>query len=64
MTLLTDYELDAWKEYESLLDKYDESHKVRSYDRVSIHNNFPEIMTAFEHCLAMRTYRLLEGKNE
>lgn len=57
---LKDYEIEAWNEYNAILDKYNESHSVRAYDRVSIHNAFPEIMEAFEHCLAMRTFRLLE----
>ena len=61
MAKLADYELEAWDEYEAILDKYNESDHVRMYDRVSIHKAYPEILAAFEHCLAMRTYRLLEN---
>lgn len=59
---LPDYELKAWDEYNVVLAKYHKSHRVHCYDRVSIHKAFPEIKAAFEHCLAMRTFRLLERK--
>ena len=59
---LPDYEIEAWNEYHAVLDKYNKTDRVMMYDRVSIHESFPEIMAAFNHCLAMRTYRLL--KNE
>jgi hypothetical protein len=38
----------AWEEYERILDKYHALHSVRNYDRVSIHDAFPEIKKAFE----------------
>ena len=60
MSFLKDYETKAWKEYEAMLTKYNETHRVKSYDRVSIHENFPEIKAAFEHCLAMSTFSRLE----
>ena len=60
---LTNYEIEAWNEYRAILDEYHVSHNVKAYDRVSIHNAFPEIMAAFEHCLAMRTFKLLEENN-
>lgn len=47
---LTYKEQEAWEEYEAILDKYHELYKVRWYDRVSVHEHFPEIMTAFEKC--------------
>lgn len=58
---LADYEMDAWFEYRAILDEFHASHNVKAYDRVSIHNAFPEIKAAFEKCLAMRTFRLLEN---
>ena len=61
MTQLADYEVEAWKEYEAMLTKYNETHSVKSYDRVSIHDNFPEIKAAFEKAVSMRTFRLLEN---
>ncbi len=61
MTYLMDYEIKAWYEYDTLIDKYNQSHRVKSYDRVSIHKNFPEIKAAFEKCLAMRTFRILKN---
>lgn len=59
--LLEDYEQEAWNAYEAVLDKYHETHKVRFYDRVSIHENFPEIKEAFDHACAMGTYYDLEN---
>jgi len=57
------YELEAWNEYHALIDKYNNSDRVGMYDRVSIHKAFPEILAAFDHAIAMGTYRRLEGKN-
>lgn len=57
---MADYEIEAWNEYRACLEKYDKTERVMMYDRVSIHEHFPEIKAAFEHCLAMRTYRLLD----
>jgi len=66
MAKLADYELKAWHEYDAVVDKYNQSHRVKMYDRVSIHENFPEILAAFEKCLSMRTFRILKDgkKNE
>jgi hypothetical protein len=58
---LTDYEITAWDEYQACLDKYNKTDNVKGYDRVSVHEAFPEIAAAFEHVLAMRTYRLIEA---
>ena len=54
------HEIEAWNEYYTILDKYNKTHNVKMYDRVSIHKHFPEINAAFEHCLAMRTFTLLK----
>lgn len=59
---LTDYEQEAWAEYLDVIEKYNKTHQVKMYDRVSIHEAFPEINAAFEHCLAMDTYRLLKDE--
>ena len=59
--LLEDYEQEAWNAYEAILDKYHETHKVRMYDRPSIHEHFPEIKEAFDHACAMGTYYRLEN---
>ena len=61
MSKLADYELKAWDEYRDILVKYNKSHHVNMYDRVSIHKAFPEIKAAFEHCLAMRTFKFLKN---
>ena len=55
-----EYEIEAWREYHAILDDYDDKCNVKMYDRVSVHEAFPEILEAFNHCLAMRTYRLLK----
>ena len=47
---VTSAEQQAWEEYEAVLDKYHEKYRVRYYDRVSVHDAFPEIKTAFEKC--------------
>jgi len=57
---LEDYEVEAWNEYHAVLDKYDQAYRVRMYDRVSIHENFPEIKEAFDHACAMGTFYRLE----
>ena len=59
MTKLADYEIEAWNEYNACIDKYNETDRVRFYDRVSIHENFPEIKAAFEKAVSMRTFRVL-----
>lgn len=58
---LEDYEKEAWTAYHDLLEKYHKTHQVKSYDRVSIHEAFPEINEAFEHCLAMGTFYRLKS---
>lgn len=60
MSQLADYEVEAWDEYRAIIAKYDKSHRVQAYDRVSIHEAFPDIDEAFQHCLAMRTFRQLK----
>ena len=53
---LTDYEKDAWDEYERVLDTIP---NARMYDRVSLLKAHPKLNKAFEHCRAMSTfYRL------
>ena len=59
---MSDYEIEAWQAYEAVLDDYDDKCNVKMYDRVSVHEHFPEILAAFNHCLAMRTYRLLKDE--
>lgn len=59
--LLEDYEKEAWDAYEAILNKYHETHKVKMYDRPSIHRAFPEIKEAFEHACAMGTYYRLKN---
>jgi hypothetical protein len=61
---LETYETEAWDEYVRIVDDYHITHRVKSYDRVSIHENFPEIKAAFEHCLAMKTFAALSHKYE
>ena len=56
---LTDYEQEAWRQYRAVLDDYDDKCNVKMYDRVSVHEHFPEIKAAFDHACAMGTfYRL------
>jgi len=57
---LTDYEQEAWNEYHAILAKYQKTHRVKMYDRVSIHEAFPDIQAAFDHACAMATYRRLK----
>lgn len=59
--LLEDYETEAWNAYEAILDKYHKTHKVRMYDRPSIHEHFPEIKEAFAHACAMGTFYRLKN---
>ena len=61
MTYLADYEIEAWNEYDVILSEYHSLYRVKSYDRVSIHENFPEIKAAFDKAVSMRTFRLLEN---
>lgn len=56
---LTEVEQETWDAYEAVLDLYNDRYNVRSYDRVSVHNAFPEIKEAFEKCVSMQTYYLL-----
>ena len=58
---LTSYQLEAWEQYQATLIKFNESHRVLMYDRVSIHEAFPEIKAAFDRACAMSTWRALEG---
>ena len=54
--VLTKIEQETWDHYEAVLDLYNNRYNVRCYDRVSVHNAFPEIKTAFEKCRSMNTY--------
>ena len=59
---LTQVERDMWDRYENILNKYHEKHKVKHYDRVSIHNAFPEIKEAFDKCVeTMKTTDVVEA---
>lgn len=60
MTYLADYEIEAWNKYDAVIAEYNASHRVKAYDRVSIHENFPEIKAAFEKAVSMRTFRRLK----
>ena len=60
--LLEDYEQEAWDEYRAVLDRYHETHQVKMYDRVSIHEAFSEIQAAFDHACAMGTFYHLKGE--
>ena len=56
--VLTEPEQEAWREYDRVLDKY-KKYNVRAFDRVSIHNAFPEIKKAFERAVNSKIfYRL------
>ena len=61
---LTDYEQEAWSKYEAVLDDYDTKCNVKMYDRVSVHELFPEIKAAFDHACAMGTFYRLKEHNE
>ena len=58
---LEDYEQEAWAEYHAVIEKYHKTDRVKMYDRVSIHEAFPEIKEAFDHACAMATYYRLEN---
>lgn len=53
---LFEEEIIAWDEYSKVLDKLHEEHNVKMYDRISIHDAFPELDEAFEHALAVTTF--------
>lgn len=53
---LTPFELDAWEEYDRVINKYHQSHGVKFYDRVSVHKAFPEIQAAFDKAVMSRTF--------
>ena len=53
MRTLTELEQETWTAYEYALDQVE---GVRGYDRVSVHNAFPDIKAAFEKCRAAQTY--------
>ena len=57
---LTEYEQEAWSKYQDVLDDYDDKCNVKMYDRVSVHEAFPEIKAAFDHACAMATFRRLQ----
>ena len=60
--LLTPAEKAAWAEYESILNHYHRIYQVKAYDRVSVHEAFPEIKEAFERIRSLDTYYALKGK--
>lgn len=70
--VLTEHEQEAWRDYQTVLDKYHEKYKVRFYDRDSIHEHFPEIKAAFDYCceLSKKTkefqevYDILRGADD
>jgi hypothetical protein len=62
--ILTDYEQEAWDNYNRVLDEYHQKYNVRHYDRPSVHKVFPEIQAAFDSaCAATTFYRLCQQKN-
>lgn len=62
---LSDVELEAWDNYRAVLDKYHITHNVKAYDRISIHDHFPEIQEAYDKCLVAKTFALLrDGKQD
>lgn len=58
---LTELEQETWNAYEWALDQVE---GIRGYDRVSVHEAFPDIKAAFEKVQAMRTYIILTDTNE
>ena len=60
MRKLTELEKETWDAYEWTLDQVE---GVRGYDRVSVHNAFPNIKAAFEKVQAMQTYCVLTKTN-
>lgn len=54
---LTDYEQEAWRDYEQVLDSIP---NARMYDRVSVLNAFPELRAAFDRACACSTFYRLQ----
>ena len=50
---LTELERETWAEYERTIDAIP---NARMYDRVSIHDAFPEVKAAFNKFCALSTY--------
>jgi cupin superfamily acireductone dioxygenase involved in methionine salvage len=61
---LSPEEIEAWEEYAKVLDRLHEEHNVKMYDRVSIHDAFPELDEAFEHVLAVKTFCRLKYETQ
>lgn len=61
--LLTPAEQEASQAYEDTIDKISAELKInlRGYDRVSIHEHFPEIKSAFDQICALHTFYDLKG---
>jgi hypothetical protein len=55
---LTDYEREAWEEYERVLDTIP---NARMYDRVSLLKAHPELNAAFERVRAASTFYRLKN---
>lgn len=53
---LTELEQELWDLYEYALDQIPNG---RMYDRVSVHEAFPDLQAAFDRCCAMQTYHHL-----
>ena len=63
--VLTDYEQEAWKDYNRLLDELHKEYNVKTYNRPSVHEAFPELKAAFERCCAASTfYRLTKCQTQ
>ena len=58
---LTELEQEVWDLYEYALDQIPNG---RMYDRVSVHEAFPDLQTAFERCQSMQTYCALRKDYE
>ena len=54
--ILTKYEQAAWAEYDRVLDCYNDKYNVKAFDRVSVHNAFPEIKKAFDCAAKSRIF--------
>ncbi len=53
---LTEIEKATWDAYEWALDQVPNG---RAYDRVSIHEAFPDVKAAFEKCQSLQSYHAL-----
>jgi predicted nucleic acid-binding OB-fold protein len=53
---LTELEQETWDAYEYVLDQIPNG---RMYDRISLHEAFPNLQAAFNKCCALQTYHRL-----